>query len=189
MPLKLIEIISEIDRPISLSEAKAHLRLDFSDEDDLVSIYLDAAIQAASDRLQRALMPARYLLALPAFKPSIDLHMPPVMSVDSVKYIDVDGVQQTLASTAYQVDTVTEPARLVPLPGQAWPSTQPAHIQAVGIQYTAGYDRGNIPLPIKQWILLALGDMYQNRGRSADRPVVPQGFADSLLDTYRVWSL
>jgi hypothetical protein len=37
--------------------------------------------------------------------------------------------------------------------------------------------------------LLALGDMYNNRERSAEKPVVPQNFADALLDTYRLWSL
>jgi hypothetical protein len=59
------------------------------------------------------------------------------------------------------------------------------------ITYTAGYGpaAADVPAPIKSWLLLAIGDMYANRQRSAERPQVPQGFADSLLDPYRIYAL
>jgi len=59
------------------------------------------------------------------------------------------------------------------------------------VVYTAGYGAAvaDVPAPVKQWILLAIADMYGKRERSSERPAVVQGFADSLLDAYRNWSL
>lgn len=39
----------------------------------------------------------------------------------------------------------------------------------------------DVPRPIKQWMLLAVGEMYANR------EALPDGFADRLLDPYRIW--
>lgn len=188
MPVRLIAPVSGAALPVTLQEAKIQTRTDCADEDALHTALIGVATQAASDRLQRALVPSQYRLTLDAFPDTIDLLMPPVISVDSVSYTDTNGAQQTLAPSAWQLDATSEPARLVPAYGTSWPATQDC-INAVQVTYTAGYPGSAIPLPIKQWILLALGDMYNNRERSAEKPAVPQHFADGLLDTYRIWSL
>jgi uncharacterized phiE125 gp8 family phage protein len=188
MRVRIIAPVTGSVQPVTLAEAKAQVRSDCADEDTYLSSLIDTATQAASDRLQRALVPTRYRLTLDRFVDQIDLLMPPVMSVESVKYIDSAGVLQTLAAPAYYADLVSEPGRLVPAFGQKWPATQDRP-NAVEVEYTAGHPASAIPKPIKQWILLALGDMYANRERSADKPAVPQNLADALLDTYRNWGL
>jgi uncharacterized phiE125 gp8 family phage protein len=188
MPVRIIGPATGALQPISLEEARAQVRVDCEDEDALIGALISVATQAASDRLQRALVPTRYRLTLDSFPDAIELLLPPIVSVESVKYIDITGTQQTLDPQDYYLDRVSEPGYLVPAFARTWPETQD-RINAVEVEYTAGYPDSAIPKPIKQWILLALGDLYNNRDRSADKPVVPQNFADGLLDTYRLWSL
>jgi uncharacterized phiE125 gp8 family phage protein len=188
MPVRIIAPATGAVQPVTLAEARAQTRADCNDEDTLITSLASVATQAASDRLQRALVPTRYRLTLDSFPDAVELLKPPIMSVESVKYIDIHGDQQTLDPQDYFLDSVSEPGYLVPATDRTWPATQD-RINAVEVEYTAGYPDSAIPTPIKQWILLALGDMYNNRERSAEKPAVPQHFADALLDTYRLWSL
>lgn len=119
----------------------------------------------------------------------IYLPLPPLQTVDSIKYIDQDGVQQTLSSALYKVDTVSEPARLTPAYGQSWPATR-NEASAVEIAFTCGYGLGAaVPQGIKNWILVRVGSMYEFReevaivGRSR---IDPLPFMDGLLDPFRV---
>jgi uncharacterized phiE125 gp8 family phage protein len=188
MRVRIIAPVTGALQPVTLEEARAQTRVDCEDEDALITSLASVATQAASDRLQRALVPTRYRLTLDSFPSAIELLMPPIISVESVKYIDINGDQQTLDPQDYFLDSVSEPGYLVPSAGRVWPTTQD-RINAVEVEYTAGYPDSAIPTPVKQWILLALGDLYNNRERSAEKPAVPQNFADALLDTYRLWSL
>jgi uncharacterized phiE125 gp8 family phage protein len=112
------------------------------------------------------------------------------LSVASVKYVDAAGTLQTLASDQYLVDASGDTARITPAYGLSWPSTR-VQTGAVQVQYTAGYGStaASVPAPIASWIKLALTDLYGQRGRSSDRPMVPHQFADGLLDGYKIWSL
>lgn len=188
MPVRKIATVTGALPAVTLEQARGQVRADCADEDTLLTALAQVATDAAADRLQRSLVPARYRLTLDSFPDAIELIMPPVISVESVKYIDIDGEQQTLDPLDYYLDSVSEPGYLVPAAGRAWPVTQD-RINAVEVEYTAGYPDSAIPTPVKQWILLALGDMYANRERSAEKPAVPQHFAEALLDTYKIWSL
>jgi len=188
MPVRKISPVPGAAPAVTLAQARAQVRSDCADEDALLQALIDVATDAAADRLQRALVPTRYRLTVDSFPAALELLMPPVLSVESVKYTDPAGLQQTLDPQDYIVDRVSEPGYLVPAVGRAWPATQD-RVNAVEVEYTAGYPDSAIPTPIRQWILLAIGDMYANRERSADKPAVPQHFADTLLDTYKIWSL
>lgn len=188
MPSRKIAPLADAVQPVTLAAAKLQTRTDCDSEDTLIVDAIAAATDAASDRLQRALVPAQYRLTIDQFPAAIELPMPPIMAVQSVKYIDETGAQQTLDPQDYYLDNVREPGYLVPAPGRAWPTTQD-RINAVEVEYTAGYANSAVPSPVKSWILLAVGDLYEQRTRSAEKPAVPQHFADSLLDPYKIWSL
>lgn len=119
----------------------------------------------------------------------IFLPNPPLQSIDSVTYYDSFGVQQTLDSSTYIVDNVSEPARLVPAPNTTWPSTQ-TRANAIEVLFTCGYgNAAAVPSGIKRWMLMRIGAMYENREEvvvdtritSVDLP-----FVDRLLDRFRV---
>jgi len=114
----------------------------------------------------------------------------PLQSVQSIKYYDPSGVLQTLDPAAYIVDTLSEPARIVPAVDTAWPATQ-NRINAVEVRFTAGYGdtSASVPEGIRQWIALMARTCYENREMVA---VLNRGkvemlpYVDGLLDPYRV---
>lgn len=180
--------------PLTLAEAKAHLRVTCTDEDAYLTALITTARAEAENRLQRSLVPSAWRVALDAFPgpayPAIRLPMAPVTQITTLRYWSSTGVLVDLDPAAWLLDAYSAPARLVPAPGTQWPADAQVRPGAVVVDYLAGYTTpADVPMPIKQWMLLAMGDMDTQRARSADRPAVPQHFADALLDTYRVWSI
>ena len=190
-----IKITDATVEPLTLAAAKAHLReeQDETHNDQLIAGLITVARQAAEDRLQRTLIQSTWLRTLacfPAAGGAVELHMPRVISVESVHYINAAGALTLLDPSAYELEATAEPGLLLPVHGLRWPFVQ-ARPGAVRVQYKAGYGAtaATVPAPIVQWIKLALTDLWANRSRSAERPVLPQEFADGLLDTYKIWSV
>lgn len=193
--------------PLTLAEVKTHLHEDLSDasNDALITTLIGVARQAAEHKTQRALMLQTLEQTLDAFPAAtsknpmaaIVLEMPPVVDVTSVTYTAADGSTVVLSNTLYTLDAAREPARLVPsYLAECWPDTQDS-IAAVRVRYRAGYStsataavaQAAVPAAIRQWMLLAIGDMYERRAASSDKPAVRHDFVDALLDRYRIWSL
>jgi uncharacterized phiE125 gp8 family phage protein len=176
--------------PITLAEAKRHLRIDNTDDDDYITSLIEVARRAAEDRMERTLITTTWKLTLDQFPDAIILPMPRIQAISSVIYNNQSNQQVALANTDWFLDADSEPGWLVPAINKAWPLT--LGINAVAVTYTAGYGdtAASVPAPIKQWILLAMGDLYdQFRSLSAEKPVVPQNFADALLDPYRFFGI
>lgn len=171
--------------PVTLTEAKLHLKVDVTDDDDLIETLIASAREAAELQTGRSLLEQTWRKTLDEFPDAIQLDCPPIIEVTSVKYIDEDGVQQTLNSISYQVDTESEPGWVVPAYGYDWPETRD-QANAVEVVYKAGYDE--CPKAIKQWILTQIGNGYANRQSVAfgNVAVVESKFIDCLLDRYRV---
>ena len=121
----------------------------------------------------------------------IYIPLPPLQTVDSIWYWDATTATKVLLSpAAYIVDNISEPARVVPAPGVAWPSVL-NRINAVEITFTAGYGLtgASVPSGILNWMLMMIGTIYENRelvailnrGKVQDLPLF-----DGLLDAYRV---
>ena len=173
--------------PVTLAEAKLHLRgVDDTAEDALITALISAARETCEDRIEGTIPVTGWRLTLDAFPDAIKLPRGPVASVESVKYLDAAGVEQTLSPLDYLVDTASMQGYIVPAYGKAWPDTR-GQINAVAVEYTAGSDAA--PHALKAWMLLAIGEMFANREASAERPAVAHGFADRLLDPFRVWGV
>lgn len=173
--------------PVTLAEAKLHLRVDTADEDALIGSLIAAARQRAEHELRRSLVTQTWERVLDAFPGAeIELGMGPVQSVTSILYADAAGITQTLASSAYVLDNVREPGWVLPAAGLAWPETA-ATVNAVRVRYVAGYgNAATVPSGIKQWMLLQIGAMYENRESVAMGSVTPMPFVSGLLDPWRV---
>jgi uncharacterized phiE125 gp8 family phage protein len=188
----LVLITAPAVEPVTLAEAKAHLYVTHSDDDALIGAYIAAAREDAEHRLQRALVNQTWELALDAFQDVIELTMAPLSSVTSIKYTDSAGVEQTLSTAAYSVDTAAEPGAVVPAYGLAWPATRDQR-NAVRVRYVSGYgaDATLVPASIKAWIKLRVGALYENRESAVSgQPIqaAPRDFADALLDRHKVYS-
>jgi len=187
-----IKVTDATAEPITLAQAKAHLRVTHSREDDLIEALITAARQEAEHSMNRTLLTTTWKRVDDAFPCGgcIRLHWPTVQSVDWVKYYDQDGVLQTLSPSVYLLDGDSEPARLTLAPNQSWPSTQD-RVGAVQIQYTAGWaDAAAVPQVIKAWLKLRVGTLFEHREQiAAGVSVAEIPFVSGLLDTYRIWSL
>ena len=97
--LKLVTAATE--NPVSIDEAKLHLKLDDETADDsLVNGLIDACVEQAEAFLGRALCSQTWDLVLDGFPANrIELSLPPLQSVTSIKYRDTAYAEQTLAAT------------------------------------------------------------------------------------------
>lgn len=178
--------------PLTLADAKLHLRVDadITEDDGLIAALIVTARQQAEHRTGRALVTQQWRLGLDRFADdSLDLPLPKLQSVQSVTYLDSNGNRQTLANTEYDVITDELVGRLIPAFGKTWPDCRirPGSVQ---VSYTCGYGAASdVPQSIKAWMLLAIGAWYENReALTAGQPVaeLPRCFWEGLLDPFWV---
>lgn len=188
----LTRLTAPSEEPVSLAEAKQHLRVDHSADDSLISALIATAREAAETRTGRALVSQTWRSTHAAWPQDIALPRPPLVSVQAVTYLDDEGLRQTLAASAYQVITDSLVGSIVPAYGASWPSArnEPGSIR---IDYTAGYgSAANVPQALKAWMLLALGTWYAQREAIVTGIIVtelPRAFWDGLLDPYMIHSI
>lgn len=176
--------------PLELAEVLVHLRESPGVADAYISALITAAREACEERIERSLVSTPWRLTMDAFPDAIVLHRPPIIEVESVTFLDEVGTMQTLDPADYRLDRASEPGYLVPARGKAWPVTL-GEVNAVTVVYRAGYGdtAAQVPKSLKQWMLLAIGEMYTSRNAASDKPRVRNEFADVLLDPYRMVGL
>lgn len=191
--------------PVSLEEAYRHLRIEDRLEDldqspmggeaALVLAALQAAIQhfdGPDATLGRALISQQWKMTADAFPSCFHLPLPPLVSVDEIRYIDSSGTPQALATDQYQVigQGGRAPAMVEPAFGVSWPAAR-AQREAVSITFTCGYGAapGDVPMPLRSAVKLMLGHLYENREAvvlgtiATELPLA----VERLAAPYRVW--
>lgn len=152
--------------PVSLSEAKSHLRVDISDDDALIHRQIKAIVHDLERRYNTAFITQTWTLYLDNW-PGLAIELPrfPLQSVTSVKYTPYGGVAATFSSDSYTVDTYTKPGRVVLDSRSAWPGDELEDVNGIAVEFVAGYGNAenDVPDPIRQAILLILGNWYENR--------------------------
>lgn len=133
--------------PVTLAQTKAQLRITTALDDALVDSRIPAAVAWAEEYTGRQWLTATYEERFDAWPDGrvIAPQKPPLQEVLSVKYLDASRVEQTLAATAYDVDTLSLKGRVVLRPGESWPSLADAP-GAVRVRFKAGYaDAASVP--------------------------------------------
>lgn len=189
MSLKLITPPSVL--AVSLADAKLQLRETGTDQDALITRLIRGATARAEHETGRALLEQEWELVLDAFPAAeIELARPPVMSITSVKYLDIAGVQQTLLSTAYALDAELLPGWLFPSANTSWPATQDV-ANAVRVRFKCGYGTVDTAVPdgIKDWIHVQLATLFDHRDlvALAKADYDPACYAPRLLDPFRTY--
>lgn len=173
--------------PVTLAEAKTHLRVDHSDEDARIASLIKAAVSYLDGRsgiLGRCLVTQTLELVLDQFPTrEIELPLGPVASVTFIKYVDSNGAEQTFSAGSYTVDLSSLTARAIP--NTSWPATMAA-ANAVTVRYVAGTAAASVPEAIRQAILLLVGHWYENRQPVAGSSVADLPFTvDALIAPFR----
>jgi uncharacterized phiE125 gp8 family phage protein len=191
MPLTLRRTVPPTVEPVSLLAVKQHLRIETDDADPWLADYITAARDEVETYLQRQLLPATlvlYLDAWPAGRCPIRLPRPPATAVTAIEYVDTGGTLQTLAASVYQVDVISEPARIVLQDGETWPTLATARLNAIAITYTAGWATpSQVPSSIRQAVLLLVGDLYEHREARLDIGMGVSAIADNSTYQRLLW--
>lgn len=180
--------------PVTLTEAKLHLRVDTTADDTLIAGLITAARITAENISWRALVTQTWELILDAFpwKRLIVLPRPPLQKVVSITYKIAAGTEQTFAAANYVVDTDSDPGRLALASTASWPGDELYPLGAVKVQFDAGYgDADDVPQIYKQAILLLVGHYYENREQVVASGAVPQSLpmgVEYLLMQDRNWN-
>lgn len=154
-------------RPITRVELKDHLRIDQTNDSE--DAFIDSIISAATDyfeqRSWRQLITATYTQYFDDFPPfRFELRKPPLQSVTFIKFFDQNGVEQTLDTSIFEVDTFSQVGRIQLADGKSFPTVDD-RINAVKIEYIAGYGstRDDVPDLIKSTIKLIAAWLFENR--------------------------
>lgn len=179
---------------LDLQEAKDHLRVDHAEDDQLIQGIIDAVhehLEGPDGHLGRALLTQSWTGKLdrwPCWGEPVMISLPPLVSVDQVRYVDGAGVTQVWAADQYQVQKVgTQPSKLWPAYQVVWPTIR-CQPDAIEIDFTCGYGGPEkLPAPVRAAALLLIADLYDNRSAQFDRQMFDNKAADFLLDPYRIW--
>ena len=177
--------------PVTASEILTKIGVNSGDVSttDLEAL-ITGARQWAEEYTGRALINQTWELALDDLCESgIDLAKGTVQSITSIKYLDADGVEQTLASTEYLLDDYAVIARIVPAYGKTWPATR-SIVNAVKVRYVAGYGAAAtaVPVPVKNAIVLIVGQALRGQPglETSLYPASIPNAAKEMLNPYRV---
>lgn len=172
--------------PISLSEVKAQLRVEHSDDDELLTrlIAVVTAYTDAKGALGKAMITQTWANWIgPNPSQSVTLSLGPVQSVTAVKYYDEDGTLQTDTLANYNVFGVPERTKIEPKSGFNWPVTQDRD-DAIKIEYVCGYGDGasDVPASLRHAMMLMVGHWYDNREQAQmdELSDIPFGFVELI---------
>ena len=174
--------------PVTLTEAKAQCRVDGTDEDTFINGLISTAADYVGQYLGRSIMAQTLRLDLDDFGDEMLLPFGPVSLVTSITYYDTAGAVQTLSTTVYQADIVSDPPRILRADGQTWPDVY-ARANAVSITYVTGYSA--VPAAVKHACLLLIGDWYRGRENTSlgtSQPAEMPHAVTALLCNYRAYA-
>lgn len=180
--------------PISLSEAKDHLRIDGTDEDTYLATIITAARKYCEQYCNRAFITQTWKQYPEDFSDGMKLSINPVQSVTSITYYDVDGNSQTLNASQYQVDLSDDVCRIYEAVDVDFPDVQDEKINPITITYVCGYGSAStdVPMDIRHAIKLMIAHFFQNRemintGQGISSQIPMPKVVQVLLNNYRIF--
>jgi len=139
----------------------------YSAEDDLLTALITVARQYCEDYQNRAYITQEWELWLDDWPDEdyIRIPLPPLQSVEAVKYYGTDDTEYTIDSDDYFADTKSEPGRVALAYSGVWPTATLRPVNGVLVEFTAGYGdaASNVPERVRQAMLLLIGHLYENR--------------------------
>ncbi len=205
--MKTVPVTTATSEPVSLGEAKRHLRLstDTGVEDTLLNGLITASRIRCEDYTGRRLLTQTHKVYLDEWplENHIDLPYPPLLAIQSssVSYKDSEETLNLMLASGdngWEVDIAAEPGRLVLDYNNDWPSVTLWDNNPISIQFICGYgttdagDATKVPEPLKLGMKMLIGHWYENRentivtARTGGSEKIPDA-TDALWYPYRIW--
>jgi hypothetical protein len=204
----LVTVTEPSIEPISVIEARDHLRLDDDVDETLVYSLILAARQWGENYTGRSFISRTMQMYLDGFSELdsplwegtrtgihitnyqnyIEIAGAPVSAVSSIKYYNDADAVSTWATSNYYVDIISEPQRIVLRDSGTFPTNLRA-ANGLEINYTSGYgtNRTDVPEAIRVALMQYMTFMYEHRG-DFERfpPPKPPAILKQLLDPYKI---
>ena len=176
--------------PVTLSEAKAHLRVDTADDDAYITGLIRAAREWVEQYLDRTLVHTQWVMRFDKFPADstadIELPRPPVVASGTatavvVAYTLEDGTTASYGTSSFRVDRASTPGAVKTNYAQTWPPHRQDD-NSVSVTWWAGYGASgsDVPQGVKNAMLLYINELYEKRGNGE-----PPAAAMALLDAYK----
>lgn len=172
--------------PVTLSEAKAHLRVDTADDDVLIQGLVRAAREWVEEYLDRTLVHTQWAMRLEEFPEEIYLPKPPMAQAGTATAVSITftlqtGDTQTLSTSQYRVDRFSTPGEIYPNYASTWPPHREDE-NSITVTWWGGYgaNGSDVPQGIKNAMLLYIHELYEKRGNAE-----PPAAVKALLDAYK----
>jgi uncharacterized phiE125 gp8 family phage protein len=176
--------------PLSLAEAKAFLRVEHNDEDDIIAAMISASRIHVETQTRRALLTQSWRITADAWPPDGRLKVAPapLRALVAARVYDFAGVAHAVDPGAFVVDAAASALAFAP-----WALPSPGRLAAgIEVDGVTGYGdaAGDVPEPLRQAIRLLLAHWYENRGLASLGAVtiLPVTVA-ALIAPYRLLSL
>lgn len=176
--------------PVTLAEAKAHLRVDTADDDAYITGLIRAAREWVEQYLDRTLVHTQWVMRFDKFPDSgiepVELPRPPMVTSGTATAVTVTfttepGATSTYSTAEYRVDRFATPGTVLPIYGSTWtPHRQDDN--AISVTWWAGYgpSGSDVPQGVKNAMLLYIHELYEKRGNGE-----PPAASKALLDAYK----
>jgi uncharacterized phiE125 gp8 family phage protein len=176
--------------PLSLAEAKAFLRVEHDDDDDVIGALIASARIHIEAQTRRALITQGWRLTRDAWPADGRLNVTPapLKVLTAVRVYDAGGNAAPLDLQSFVVDTAGAAIAFAP-----WAVAQPGRSAAgIELDITAGYGdaASDVPEALRQAVRLLVAHWYENRGLATlgAITVLPTTIA-ALIAPYRMLSL
>ncbi len=183
------------DEPITLDEAKAHLRVvDLEDDNAYITTLIAVARRAVEDMTGRTLIDTVFTQSVRDWHACIELLRGNAHTIGSVKYDDVAAVEQTVGATDYGLHSYGDGCAALAFYDEfAEPDlVERPFVDRVRIQFTAGYGTSadDVPESLRQAVLYLVAHLYDNRSPVAiGASVNTMPFTvESLCGPYKIYN-
>jgi uncharacterized phiE125 gp8 family phage protein len=153
------------EEPVSLDEAKTHLRVDGTDEDSLIQMLIATARRDVETLTLHKLITQTWDWYMDDW-PSTPIVMPfpPLQSVTGIYYTLEGAAEATWSSSNYIVDAYSIPGRIALQSTASWPSGELIEINGVRIRFVCGFGTAeDVDERARQAMLLLIGHYYEHR--------------------------
>lgn len=172
--------------PVTLAEARAHLRVTHMEEDALIAALITSARRVAEAKTGLCLITQGWTVFHDTWPENglITLPLWPIRAITELAVFGEEDEKAVIEPSHYVADLAARPARLMLRGSRQWQRPGRA-LNGIAITVDAGFGPvpEDVPAPLRQAVLMLVAHWYAHRG-DEDAPAAPAG-VDALLRPHR----